>query len=81
MRPTGLNCDFLVNTDVAGKYLDKAFEGRSFSATEVAKIANFLIGVQAVQKSLIGKPDKAACTKLTKKSYGPEGDLIQGFAK
>jgi hypothetical protein len=38
-----LNCDFLVNTDAAGKYLNKAFDGRSFSATEVAKISDILI--------------------------------------
>jgi hypothetical protein len=75
-----LNCDFLVNTDAAGKYLGKAFNGRSFSATEVAKIANILIGVQAVQNNLTGKPDEAACAELMKESYGPRGNLIKGFA-
>ena len=75
-----LRCDFRINDDVAGKYLDDAFGGRKFSAVEVAKIADILIGIIAFQNALPGTLTKRECAQL-KRGYGATGDTIPGLAK
>jgi hypothetical protein len=73
----GLSCDFLVETPVAAAWLSKAFSSRSFSAAEVAGIANIMIGVISLHGELL-RFDVKTCA-AARKSFGPGGSVIPGL--
>lgn len=69
-----LACDRLVDTKIAGQFLQQHFGERVFSATEVSELMKILIGVQAAQRSL----RSMHCAEV-QRSFGARGTVIRGL--
>jgi hypothetical protein len=74
---SGLRCDRLVDTTVAGTFLSKVFGGRSFSAQEVAAVGKMITGIIAAQAVMI-RADARSCA-TTRKAFGLGGTDIPGL--
>lgn len=74
-----VTCDRLINTEVAGKYLNNAFPGRVFSANETAQIMKFLIGIHSLETNMPGQSSLKATCATVLKAFGPSGITIRGL--
>lgn len=72
----GILCDRLVDPRAAAAYLEKTFQGRPFSAEDMAEFGRLIIGTVALETAIAAGPDYCP---LIRRSFGPHGSEIAGL--